>query len=39
MCALFFEMGSGLKDNTNPLFELSKKEGFVTSAGMTKTFK
>lgn len=36
MCALFFEMGSGLIDNKNPIFEISKKEGFITSPGMTK---
>jgi len=29
-------MGSGLQDNKNPIFELSKKEGYVTSPGMSK---
>jgi hypothetical protein len=30
-------MGSGLKDNTNPVFELAKRgEGFITTHGMTK---
>jgi len=31
-------MGSGLVDNTNPVFEISKKEGYITSLGMTKRF-
>lgn len=39
MCALFFEMGSGLQDNKNPIYEISKKEGFITSPGMTLTKK
>jgi hypothetical protein len=31
-------MGSGLKDNANPVFELAKnKEGAITTAGMTKS--
>ncbi len=38
MCALFFQMGSGLKDNTNPVYEISKNTGYVTTAGMTKKF-
>lgn len=31
-------MGSGLVDSTNPVFEMSKKEGYITSPGMTKRF-
>jgi hypothetical protein len=31
-------MGSGLKDNTNPVYEISKNTGYVTTAGMTKKF-
>jgi hypothetical protein len=30
-------MGSGLKDNTNPVFELAKSDGgYLTTHGMTK---
>jgi hypothetical protein len=30
-------MGSGVKDNTNPVFELAKSgEGCITTHGMTK---
>jgi len=36
MCGLFFEMSSGVKDNVNPIYELSQKEGMVTSPGMSK---
>ena len=36
ICALFFEMGSGTQDNKNPIFEISKKEGYITSPGMSK---
>ena len=32
-------MGSGLQDNKNPIYEISKKEGFITSPGMTLTKK
>ncbi len=39
MCALFFEMGSGLQDNKNPIYEISKKDGFITLPGMTLTKK
>lgn len=36
-CGLLFEMGSGLKDNTNPVYEMAKKEGgYSTTPGMTK---
>lgn len=37
MCALLFEMGSGVKDNQNPIYESAKgKEGMTTTPGMTK---
>lgn len=37
MCGLLFEMGSGVKDNPNPVFELAKNTtGMATSQGMSK---
>lgn len=37
LCGLLFHMGSGVKDNVNPVFELARsKEGFITTHGMTK---
>lgn len=37
VCGLLFEMGSGVKDNTNPIYEFAKSDGgFVTTHGMTK---
>jgi Ca2+-binding EF-hand superfamily protein len=37
LCGLFFNMGSGNKDNTNVAFEMSRTaNGHVTSQGMTK---
>jgi len=37
ICGLFFEMGSGVKDNKNPVYELAnQKEGSITTPGMTK---
>jgi len=32
-------MGSGNKDNTNPVFELAKSgQGYITTHGMTQKF-
>jgi len=37
MCGLLFDMGSGVKDNVNPIFETSKGlNGIITSQGMSK---
>lgn len=37
MCGLLFDMGSGVKDNINPIFEVSKGiNGMITSQGMSK---
>ncbi len=37
MSALLFEMGSGLKDNKNPVYEGAKThKGITTTPGMTK---
>lgn len=37
LSGLFFDMGSGKKDNSNVAFEMSKSaNGVVTSQGMTK---
>lgn len=37
MCGLLFEMGSGNKDNTNPVYELAKSNnGWGTTQGMSK---
>ena len=37
MCGLLFEMGSGVKDNKNPVYESAKGyHGQVTTPGMTK---
>ena len=37
MCGLLFEMGSGVKDNTNPIYELAKSNnGYGTTQGMSK---
>lgn len=37
MCGLLFDMGSGVKDNSNPIFETSKGiNGMITSQGMSK---
>lgn len=37
MCALMFEMGSGIKDNINPIYESAKHGyGLITTPGMTK---
>jgi hypothetical protein len=36
MCALLFDMGSGLKDVQNPIYELAKSNnGWGTTQGMT----
>ena len=38
LCGLLFHMGSGVKDNTNPAFELANsKEGYITTHGMTRS--
>lgn len=37
MCGLLFEMGSGVKDNTNPIYEMAKSNnGLGTTQGMSK---
>ena len=37
LCGLFFDMGSGVKDNSNVLFEMARSgQGNVTTQGMTK---
>lgn len=37
MCALLFQMGSGVKDNKNPVYEMAKlNSGLGTTQGMTK---
>ena len=37
MCALLFDMGSGLKDNKNTIYELAKSNnGWGTTQGMSK---
>ena len=37
MCGLLFEMGSGLKDNQNPIYEMAKSNnGLGTTQGMSK---
>lgn len=39
MCGLLFEMGLGVKDNKNPIYEIAKtNDGWGTSQGMTKKF-
>ena len=38
LIGLLFHMVSGVKDNTNPVFELAKnKEGAITTPGMTRS--
>jgi hypothetical protein len=40
LSGLLFHMGSGNKDNTNPVFELAKSgQGYITTHGMTQKFK
>lgn len=37
LCGLLFHMGSGVKDNTNVVFELARSaQGTITTHGMTK---
>ena len=37
MCALLFDMGSGLKDNKNTIYEMAKSNnGWGTTQGMSK---
>lgn len=39
LSGLLFHMGSGNKDNTNPVFELAKTgQGYITTHGMTQKF-
>ena len=38
LIGLLFHMGSGVKDNGNPVFELAKNQyGTITTPGMTKS--
>lgn len=37
MCSLLFDMGSGLKDNKNTIYEMTKSNnGWGTTQGMSK---
>lgn len=39
-CAMFFEMGSGKLENSNPIFEMARQAGgSITSNGMTKVIR
>ena len=37
LSSMFFDMGSGKKDNTNPIYEMARSsQGSVTTHGMTR---